>query len=45
MAEKKKKVIRKADQYDDPTYNYEHYWQGREYEHAAEEMAIKRVLD
>jgi ubiquinone/menaquinone biosynthesis C-methylase UbiE len=44
MAEKKKKVIRKADQYDDPTYNYEHYWQGREYEHAAEEMAIKRLL-
>lgn len=36
--------IRKADQYDDPSYNYQDYWQGREYEHAAEEMAIKRLL-
>jgi ubiquinone/menaquinone biosynthesis C-methylase UbiE len=44
MAEKKKKVTRKADQYDDPQYNYQDYWQGREYEHAAEEMAIKRLL-
>jgi len=41
---KTKKTIRKADQYDDPTYNYQDYWQGREYEHAAEEMAIKRLL-
>jgi ubiquinone/menaquinone biosynthesis C-methylase UbiE len=36
--------IRKADQYDDPSYNYQDYWHGREYEHAAEEMAIKRLL-
>ena len=38
------KTIRKADQYNDPKYNYEDYWVGREYEHAAEEMAIKRLL-
>jgi ubiquinone/menaquinone biosynthesis C-methylase UbiE len=30
--------------YDDPKYNYMDYWAGREYEHAAEEMAIKRLL-
>jgi ubiquinone/menaquinone biosynthesis C-methylase UbiE len=35
---------RKADQYNDPTHNYLHYWDGREYEHAAEEIAIKRLL-
>lgn len=39
-----KKPVRKADQYDDPKYNYQDYWAGREYEHAAEEMAIKRLL-
>lgn len=39
-----KKPVRKADQYDDPKYNYQDYWTGREYEHAAEEMAIKRLL-
>lgn len=39
-----KKTIRKADQYNDPKYNYQNYWAGREYEHAAEEMAIKRLL-
>ncbi|MDB5161414.1 MAG: hypothetical protein JWO96_794 [Candidatus Saccharibacteria bacterium] len=45
MAEvKKSKVVRKADQYDDPEYNYQDYWQGRDYEHAAEEMAIRRLL-
>jgi ubiquinone/menaquinone biosynthesis C-methylase UbiE len=35
---------KKADQYNDPDYNYLHYWDGREYEHAAEEIAIKRLL-
>lgn len=35
---------KKADQYDEGDYNYLHYWQGRDYEHAAEEMAIKRLL-
>lgn len=38
------KKVRKADQYNDPAYNYQDYWQGREYEHAAEELAIKRLL-
>ncbi len=41
---KTKKVIRKADQYDDPKYNYKDYWTGRDYEHAAEQMAITRLL-
>jgi len=39
-----KKTVRNADQYDDPKYNYLDYWAGREYEHAAEEMAINRLL-
>jgi SAM-dependent methyltransferase len=33
-----------ADQYNDPDHNYLHYWDGREYEHAAEEIAIRRLL-
>lgn len=33
-----------ADQYDNGEYNYLHYWDGRDYEHAAEEMAIKRLI-
>lgn len=36
---------KKADQYNDPTHNYLKYWDGRDYEHAAEEMAIKRLLE
>ncbi|MBC7546411.1 class I SAM-dependent methyltransferase [Candidatus Saccharibacteria bacterium] len=35
---------KKADQYNDPTHNYLRYWDGRDYEHAAEEVAIKRLL-
>ncbi len=35
---------RKADQYNDPKHNYLHYWDGREYEHAAEEIAIAKLL-
>lgn len=35
---------RKADQYNDPHHNYRQYWEGREYEHAAEEIAIRRLL-
>ena len=35
---------KKADQYNDPSHNYLHYWDGRDYEHAAEEMAIRRLL-
>jgi SAM-dependent methyltransferase len=38
------KAHRKADQYNDPDYNYLHYWDGREYEHAAEQLAIQRLL-
>lgn len=34
----------KADQYNDPSHNYLAYWEGRDYEHAAEEMAIRRLL-
>jgi ubiquinone/menaquinone biosynthesis C-methylase UbiE len=36
---------RKADYYNDPDYNYQKYWEGREYEHAAEKMAIERFLE
>lgn len=39
-----RKAKRKADQYNDPSHNYLHYWDGRQYEHAAEEIAIKRLL-
>jgi ubiquinone/menaquinone biosynthesis C-methylase UbiE len=35
---------RKADQYNDPKHNYLHYWQGRDYEDAAEKIAISRLL-
>jgi ubiquinone/menaquinone biosynthesis C-methylase UbiE len=43
-AKQAKKTTRKADQYNDPKHNYQDYWTGREYEHSAEEMAIKRLL-
>jgi SAM-dependent methyltransferase len=36
---------RRADQYNDPKHNYRKYWEGRDYENAAEEMAIKRLLE
>lgn len=39
-----KQTKRKADQYNDPSHNYLRYWDGRDYEHAAEEMAISRLL-
>ncbi len=35
---------KKADYYDDGVYNYLKYWDGRDYEHAAEEIAIRRLL-
>lgn len=38
------KKLKKADYYDEGNYNYLHYWRGRDYEHAAEEMAIRRLL-
>lgn len=40
----KKKQLKRADQYNDPNHNYLEYWDGRDYEHAAEEMAIARLL-
>jgi SAM-dependent methyltransferase len=36
---------RKSDQYNDPKHNYLHYWDGREYEHAAETIAIDKLLN
>ncbi len=41
---KKTALKKRADQYDDTTYNYLRYWDGRGYEHAAEEVAIVRLL-
>jgi len=38
------KTYRKADQYNDPKHNYLKYWDGRDYENAAEELAIARLL-
>lgn len=38
------KPKRRADQYNDPKHNYLRYWEGREYEHRAEELAIRRLL-
>lgn len=35
---------KQANQYNDPKHNYLKYWQGRDYEHAAEAIAIKRLL-
>jgi ubiquinone/menaquinone biosynthesis C-methylase UbiE len=35
---------KKADQYDDPKHNYLQYWEGRQYEHLAEEIAIGKLL-
>jgi SAM-dependent methyltransferase len=34
----------RADHYDDPGFNYQDYWRGRDYEHAAEQAAIDRLL-
>lgn len=35
---------KKADQYNDPEHNYLRYWDGRDYEDAAERMALTRLL-
>jgi SAM-dependent methyltransferase len=35
---------RRADQYDDSAFDYLNYWVGREYEHSAEQLAIRRLL-
>lgn len=39
-----KQPKKRADQYNDPKHNYLNYWEGRDYEHAAEEVAIRRLL-
>lgn len=41
---KKTTQHKKADQYNDPKHNYLEYWEGRDYEHASEELAIRRLL-
>lgn len=44
MSKKNTTKLQRADQYNDPDHNYLKYWEGREYEHAAEEIAIARML-
>jgi SAM-dependent methyltransferase len=39
-----KKPTKKADQYNDPNHNYLHYWDGRDYEHEAEVLALDKML-
>lgn len=41
---RKTRPRKKADQYNDPRHNYLQYWEGRQYEHLAEEIAINRLL-
>jgi SAM-dependent methyltransferase len=36
---------RRTDIYNDPTFNYAQFWSGRDYEHYAEVIAIRRLLD
>lgn len=38
------KSTKKADYYDENDYNYLHYWNGRDYEHAAEVIALDKML-
>ena len=35
---------KRADLYDEGNFNYLHYWDGRDYEHRSEQLAIKRLL-
>ncbi len=44
MTNKPTKKLKKADQYNDPKHNYQDYWTGRDYEQAAEELAVDRLL-
>jgi ubiquinone/menaquinone biosynthesis C-methylase UbiE len=37
-------TIRKTDIYNDPTFNYAQFWTGRDYEHHAEVIALRRML-
>jgi SAM-dependent methyltransferase len=36
--------IRRTDIYNDPTFDYAQFWNGRDYEHHAEVIAIRRLL-
>lgn len=36
---------KRADFYDGPAHDYLRYWDGRDYEHAAERIALQRLLD
>ena len=38
------KTHKKADQYNDPSHNYQKYWLGRDYEHQSEVMAFNKLL-
>jgi SAM-dependent methyltransferase len=37
-------IKKRADYYDGPAHDYLSYWDGRDYEHAAEELALRRLL-
>lgn len=37
-------TVRKTDIYNDPDFNYAQFWTGRDYEHHAEVIAIRRLL-
>src|SRR5262249_46811054 len=37
-------VVRRTDIYNDPTFNYAQFWDGRDYEHQAEVMALGGLL-
>jgi SAM-dependent methyltransferase len=43
MATRSRETAR-SDYYDDPDFNYAHWWVGRDYEHRAEVLAIRRLL-
>jgi ubiquinone/menaquinone biosynthesis C-methylase UbiE len=38
-------AIRRSGMYNDPDFNYAHFWRGRGYEHEAEVIAIRRLLN
>ncbi len=44
MKKQTQTIRRKADYYNDESWNYLHYWDGRDYEHAAEEIAITKLI-
>lgn len=42
--ETRPRAAARSDYYDDPDFNYARWWVGREYEHQAEVIAIRRLL-